>query len=68
MMNDTMVEIGFDASKMPLGKLSKRTITQGYEVGRQCLPRVHLPLQPPSAFPHNVFQVQLLAKGSLRYH
>lgn len=35
MMNDAMVEIGFDASKMPLGKLSKRTITQGYEILQQ---------------------------------
>merc|ERR1719424_59247 len=27
-----MVEIGYDAKKMPLGKVSKNTIKQGYEV------------------------------------
>ncbi|CAG8726594.1 11589_t:CDS:2, partial [Racocetra persica] len=30
--NDTMVELNYDASKLPLGKLSKSTITRGYEI------------------------------------
>ncbi|CAG8767734.1 5571_t:CDS:1, partial [Acaulospora morrowiae] len=29
---DTMVELNYDAAKLPLGKLSKNTITQGYQV------------------------------------
>lgn len=32
MMNNQMKEIGYDAKKMPLGKLAKSTIQQGYEV------------------------------------
>ena len=32
MMESAMTEIGFDAKKMPLGKLSPRIIQQGYEV------------------------------------
>ncbi len=32
MMKQQMVEIGYDAKKMPLGKLSKDTIKKGYEV------------------------------------
>ncbi|KAG0607487.1 hypothetical protein M758_8G032700 [Ceratodon purpureus] len=32
MMNQMMMEIGYDARKMPLGKLSKSTIKKGYEV------------------------------------
>eukprot|EP01022_Parablepharisma_sp_SALTPOND_P023167 TRINITY_DN480_c0_g1_i2.p1 TRINITY_DN480_c0_g1~~TRINITY_DN480_c0_g1_i2.p1 ORF type:complete len:963 (-),score=64.22 TRINITY_DN480_c0_g1_i2:10195-13083(-) len=32
MMQKQMVEIGYDAKKMPLGKLSKDTIKKGYEV------------------------------------
>lgn len=31
MMKQSIVEIGYDAEKLPLGKLSKRTIQQGYE-------------------------------------
>lgn len=31
MMNRQMKEIGYDASKMPLGKLSKDTILKGYK-------------------------------------
>ena len=31
MMTQQMVEIGYDARKMPLGKLSKATIKQGYQ-------------------------------------
>ena len=31
MMQKQMVEIGYDAKKMPLGKLSKDTIKKGYE-------------------------------------
>ena len=31
MMNNQMKEIGYDAKKMPLGKLAKSTIQQGYE-------------------------------------
>ena len=31
-MNQQMKEIGYDANKMPLGKLSKQTITDGYNV------------------------------------
>src|SRR5271170_7726041 len=30
--NDTMAALDYDADKMPLGKLSKRTLLQGYEV------------------------------------
>lgn len=32
MMNNQMKEIGYDAKKMPLGKLAKSTIQQGYAV------------------------------------
>lgn len=32
MMQQQMMEIGYDARKMPLGKLSKSTILKGYEV------------------------------------
>ncbi|CAG8831578.1 13268_t:CDS:1 [Gigaspora margarita] len=32
--NDAMVELNYDASKLPLGKLSKSTITRGYEILR----------------------------------
>uniref|UniRef100_A0A7I4FF06 Poly [ADP-ribose] polymerase n=2 Tax=Physcomitrium patens TaxID=3218 RepID=A0A7I4FF06_PHYPA len=32
MMKQMMMEIGYDARKMPLGKLSKSTILKGYEV------------------------------------
>jgi len=32
MMNLQMKEIGYDAKKMPLGKLAKSTVQQGYEV------------------------------------
>eukprot|EP00743_Colponemidia_sp_Colp-15_P000403 GILK01000464.1.p1 GENE.GILK01000464.1~~GILK01000464.1.p1 ORF type:complete len:683 (-),score=164.39 GILK01000464.1:174-2183(-) len=32
MMKNQMVEIGYDVKKMPLGKISKRMIQQGYEV------------------------------------
>jgi hypothetical protein len=35
MMQAAMVEIGFDARKMPLGKLSKRTIELGYDTLKQ---------------------------------
>ncbi|KAH7372863.1 hypothetical protein KP509_17G025400 [Ceratopteris richardii] len=31
MMKEQMMEIGYDANKMPLGKLSKATILKGYE-------------------------------------
>lgn len=31
MMNNQMKEIGYDAKKMPLGKLSKSSIEKGYE-------------------------------------
>ena len=31
MMNNQMKEIGYDASKMPLGKLAKSSIMKGYE-------------------------------------
>lgn len=31
-MNKQMTEIGYDAKKMPLGKLGKETITAGYKV------------------------------------
>ena len=30
MMNRQMIQIGYDANKMPLGKLSKDTILRGY--------------------------------------
>ena len=32
MMNHQMKEIGYDAKKMPLGKLAKSTVQQGYQV------------------------------------
>ncbi|KAL2323662.1 hypothetical protein Fmac_028041 [Flemingia macrophylla] len=32
MMNQQMMEIGYNANKLPLGKLSKSTILKGYEV------------------------------------
>jgi poly [ADP-ribose] polymerase 2/3/4 len=31
MMNNQMKEIGYDAKKMPLGKLAKASIMKGYE-------------------------------------
>jgi len=31
MMNNAMKEIGYDAKKMPLGKLAKSSILKGYE-------------------------------------
>ena len=31
-MNNTMKEIGYDAKKMPLGKLGDTTIKQAYEI------------------------------------
>jgi poly [ADP-ribose] polymerase len=31
MMNNQMKEIGYDAKKMPLGKLAKASILKGYE-------------------------------------
>eukprot|EP00831_Metopus_contortus_P079642 TRINITY_DN796_c0_g1_i8.p1 TRINITY_DN796_c0_g1~~TRINITY_DN796_c0_g1_i8.p1 ORF type:complete len:339 (+),score=47.67 TRINITY_DN796_c0_g1_i8:140-1156(+) len=35
MMQKQMADIGYDAKKMPLGKLSKTTITKGYEILRK---------------------------------
>jgi poly [ADP-ribose] polymerase len=32
MMKQQMVEIGYNADKLPLGKLSKSTILKGYDV------------------------------------
>ena len=32
MMNNQMKEIGYDAKKMPLGKLSKNNIEKGYKI------------------------------------
>ena len=32
MMEQQMVEIGYDAEKLPLGKLSNRTILKGFQV------------------------------------
>lgn len=32
MMNNAMKEIGYDAKKLPLGKLAKTTIKAGYDV------------------------------------
>jgi poly [ADP-ribose] polymerase 2/3/4 len=32
MMNDQMKEIGYDAKKMPLGKLAKTSIQKGYQI------------------------------------
>mgnify|MGYP001382707378 CR=1 FL=1 len=32
MMNNQMKEIGYDAKKMPLGKLSKTNIEKGYKI------------------------------------
>jgi len=35
MMTKAMIEVGYDAKKLPLGRLSKKTIQQGYEVLKQ---------------------------------
>jgi poly [ADP-ribose] polymerase 2/3/4 len=32
MMANQMKEIGYDAKKMPLGKLAKSSISKGYEI------------------------------------
>jgi len=34
-MNNQMKEIGYDPSRMPLGKLSKNAIHKGYEILKQ---------------------------------
>jgi poly [ADP-ribose] polymerase len=31
-MNQQMKEIGYDSNKMPLGKLGKETLKEGYEI------------------------------------
>jgi len=35
MMTKQMKEIGYDANKMPLGKLAKSSILKGYEILRE---------------------------------
>jgi poly [ADP-ribose] polymerase len=37
MMTKQMKEIGFDANKMPLGKLAKSSILKGYEVLKEVM-------------------------------
>ena len=37
MMSSQMKEIGYDAKKMPLGKLSKNNILKGYDVLKNIL-------------------------------
>lgn len=32
MMNKQMIQIGYNTKKMPLGKLSKKSIQKGYEI------------------------------------
>ena len=34
-MNEQMAEIGYDSKKMPLGKLGKETLKQGYDILKQ---------------------------------
>ena len=34
-MNQQMAEIGYDSKKLPLGKLGKETLLQGYEILKQ---------------------------------
>ncbi|CAM6098986.1 unnamed protein product [Calypogeia fissa] len=46
MMKQEMAEIGYDARKMPLGKLSKSTILKGYEV----LKRIAASLEKGNAY------------------
>lgn len=40
MMNNQMKEIGYDASKMPLGKLAKSSIMKGYEALKKLMEEV----------------------------
>lgn len=40
MITNQMIEIGYDAKKMPLGKLSKENIKMGYEVLNELLVEV----------------------------
>ncbi len=35
MINDNLHEIGYDSKKMPLGKLSQVTLTNGYNILKQ---------------------------------
>ncbi|KAI9359592.1 poly polymerase catalytic domain-containing protein [Zopfochytrium polystomum] len=44
-MEKEMKEIGYDASKMPLGKLTKRTMQQGYEVLKQIADEIAKPIK-----------------------
>jgi poly [ADP-ribose] polymerase len=32
MMEKSVVEVGYDAKKLPLGKLSKETVKNGYKI------------------------------------
>lgn len=40
MMNNQMKEIGYDAKKMPLGKLAKSSILKGYEALKNLMDEV----------------------------
>jgi poly [ADP-ribose] polymerase len=55
MMQNMMTEIGYDARKMPLGKLSKSTILKGYEV----LKRLASSLENPNYTERNGSLLQL---------
>jgi poly [ADP-ribose] polymerase len=37
MINNQMKEIGYDAKKMPLGKLAKTSIIKGYEILKELM-------------------------------
>ncbi|CEM03092.1 unnamed protein product [Vitrella brassicaformis CCMP3155] len=52
MMNDQMVEIGYDAKKMPLGKLSKSTINMGYKV----LTQIESNIKRPTSQTHTLLR------------
>ncbi|ESR57615.1 hypothetical protein CICLE_v10019312mg [Citrus x clementina] len=43
MMKQLMMEIGYNANKLPLGKLSKSTILKGYDVLKRIADVIHLP-------------------------
>ncbi|KAK9201869.1 hypothetical protein WN944_017077 [Citrus x changshan-huyou] len=43
MMKQLMMEIGYNANKLPLGKLSKSTILKGYDVLKSIADVIHLP-------------------------
>lgn len=40
MMNKQMIQIGYNTKKMPLGKLSKKSIEKGYEILKKLLDEI----------------------------